>query len=159
MKITPEDLIYGWDPLKEDPRLGFKKLTNKEGILLKGIKQYLYDAEYISGFGSPATNGIIKLKNALKQKQDAIDLENDSWTKKKLEHDLWSRLKNVAVNIIDEVVVDSSLQMERDGYDLAGDIPSDLMSDMVEWTLEQLIKLGILPNDENILASIKNSYI
>jgi hypothetical protein len=65
----------------------------------------------------------------------------------------------VAVNIIDEVVVDSSLQMERDGYDLAGDIPSDLMSDMVEWTLERLIKLGILPNDENILASIKNSYI
>ncbi len=26
MSITPEDLIYGWDPFKEDPLLGFKKL-------------------------------------------------------------------------------------------------------------------------------------
>ena len=37
--ITPEDIMYGWDPLKEDHLLGFKKLPTKDTIISKNWKQ------------------------------------------------------------------------------------------------------------------------
>ena len=60
MKITPEDIMWGWDPFKEDTLLGFKKLS-KDKILLGAIKYALYHRGYTSSLAAPAMSSRVRV--------------------------------------------------------------------------------------------------
>ena len=159
MKITPEDIMWGWDPFKEDTLLGFKKLS-KDKILLGAIKYALYHRGYTSSLAAPAMSGIKKFKSALPGPVDTR-VSGDRWTQKTLDFEMLLRQKNFARDVIDEMIVDSTLQMERDGYTQLQnhDIPDELTGAIVDWTMAELIRLGILTGSEELSRVVRGVYL
>lgn len=167
MKITPEDIMWGWDPFKEDTLLGFKKLS-KDKILLGAIKYALYHRGYTSSLDAPAISGIKKFKSALPgpgpidlAKWGSARISGDRWTQKTLDFEMLLRQKNFARDVIDEMIVDSTLQMERDGYTQLQnhDIPDELTGAIVDWTMAELIRLGILTGSEELSRVVRGVYL
>lgn len=155
MKITPEDIMWGWDPMKEDLLLGFRKLPNKDGLLIKAIRYALYHGGHMDTMGSLITPGVKKFKQSLREPS------TDPWTQKSNDFFNLVKQKDLARNVIDEVIVDATLQMERDGYtQLEGnDIPNELMAAIAEWTLAELVRLGIMPDSEELANKIRRLYL
>ena len=159
MKITPEDIMWGLDPFKEDTLLGFKKLS-KDKILLGAIKYALYHRGYTGSLDAPAMSGIKKFKSALPSPVDTR-VSGDRWTQKTLDFEMLLRQKNFARDVIDEMIVDSTLQMERDGYTQLQnhDIPDELTGAIVDWTMAELIRLGILTGSEELYRVVRGVYL
>lgn len=159
MKITPEDIMWGWDPFKEDTLLGFKKLS-KDKILLGAIKYALYHRGYTGSLDAPAMSGIKKFKSSLPSPVDTR-VSGDRWTQKTLDFEMLLRQKNFARDVIDEMIVDSTLQMERDGYTQLQnhDIPDELTGAIVDWTMAELIRLGILTDSEELYRVVRGVYL
>jgi hypothetical protein len=69
--------------------------------------------------------------------------------------------KNFARDVVDEMMVDSSLQMERDGYTQLENysIPDELMQTIIQWTMSELVRLGILPDSEELNRTIREVYL
>jgi hypothetical protein len=59
------------------------------------------------------------------------------------------------------MMVDSSLQMERDGYTQLENyhIPDELMQTIIQWTMGELVRLGILPDSEELNRMIREVYL
>jgi hypothetical protein len=154
MKITPEDIMWGWDPMKEDLLLGFRKLPNKDQLLLKAIRYALYTRGHIPSLESSITPGLKKFKQTLREPS------TDPWTQKSNNFFNLAKQKDLARDAIDEVIVDATLQMERDGYtQLGNDIPNDLTAAIVEWTLAGLVRFGIVPDSEELANKIRGVYL
>ena len=160
MKITPEDIMWGMDPFKEDLVLGFKKLPNKDQLLLKAIKYALYHRGFTGSLDAPATAGLKKFMSSVGV-DHGPDSDTHHWTQKANDFEKLLKQKNFARDVVDEMMVDSSLQMERDGYTQLENyhIPDELMGTIIQWTMAELVRLGILPDSEELNRTIREVYL
>ena len=149
MRITPEDIIWGMDPFREDLLLGFKKLTNKDEIFLGALKYSLYHGGYISSLKADASPGLIALKNRLEPSNQMLTANVAS-----------GRLIDFIRNVFDEMIVDVSIQMEKDGYDQLQDytLDSGLNQAIFDWTWEKMAQLG-LPDNKDLRDRISGLYL
>jgi hypothetical protein len=163
MKITPEDIMWGMDPFKEDLVLGFKKLPNKDQLLLKAIKYALYHRGFTGSLDAPATAGLKKFMSSVGvvHGDHRPDSDTHYWTQKANNFEKLVKQKNFARDVVDEMMVDSSLQMERDGYTQLENysIPDELMQTIIQWTMGELVRLGILPDSEELNRTIREVYL
>jgi hypothetical protein len=134
MNITPEDLIYGLDPFKEDPSLGFKKL--KKGAFFE-----------------------VALRMAMREynieTRDAIDRILDT-----SKHSIYLTKKYFVQSLIDNFISKVMEQLEADGYTQFENwtVPLDAMAEMATWCVDEMIKQGIIPNDQELIDKILRSY-
>jgi hypothetical protein len=160
MKITPEDIMWGMDPFKEDLVLGFKKLPNKDQLLLKAIKYALYHRGFTGSGDAAVTAGLKKFMSSVGA-DPRPDSDTNYWTQKANNFEKLVKQKNFARDVVDEMMVDSSLQMERDGYTQLENyhIPDELMQTIIQWTMGELVRLGILPDSEELNRTIREVYL
>jgi hypothetical protein len=160
MKITPEDIMWGMDPFKEDLVLGFKKLPNKDQLLLKAIKYALYHRGFTGSGDAAVTAGLKKFMSSVGA-DPRPDSDTNYWTQKANNFEKFVKQKNFARDVVDEMMVDSSLQMERDGYTQLENyhIPDELMQTIIQWTMGELVRLGILPDSEELNRMIREVYL
>jgi hypothetical protein len=89
------------------------------------------------------------------------DSDTNYWTQKANNFEKLVKQKNFARDVVDEMMVDSSLQMERDGYTQLENysIPDELMQTIIQWTMGELVRLGILPDSEELNRTIREVYL
>lgn len=137
MNITPEDLIHGWDPFKEDPLLGFKKLR-KDELFEKALYRAMRDRhirskEDIQGYfvGKPA---------------DHPSIYND--------------YRYFSQDLIDEFITLATQKLEEEGYTQFANyaLPDNVMAEMAGWCVKEMTDQGLLPNEPELVNLVMRSY-
>ncbi len=143
MSITPEDLIYGWDPFKEDPLLGFKKLR-KDELFEKALYRAMRDRD-------------IKSKEDLQRyfRQASAAHRNSPHI-----HSIYSTHKYLSQDVIDEFIVLAVQKLEEEGYTQFENyaLPDSVMAEMAGWCVKEMINQELLPNEPEIVNLVMRSY-
>jgi hypothetical protein len=128
--------------------------------LLKAIKYALYHRGFTGSLDAPATAGLKKFMSSVGV-DHGPDSDTHHWTQKANDFEKLLKQKNFARDVVDEMMVDSSLQMERDGYTQLENysIPDELMQTIIQWTMGELVRLGILPDSEELNRTIREVYL
>lgn len=137
MNITPEDLIHGWDPFKEDPLLGFKKLR-KDELFEKALYRAMRDRHIM-------------------RKEDIqryfVDKPSDHPS-------IYNDYRYFSQDLIDEFITLAVKQLEEEGYTQFENyaLPDNVMAEMAGWCVKEMTDQGLLPNEPELVNSVMRSY-
>jgi hypothetical protein len=139
MNITPEDLIHGWDPFKEDPLLGFKKLR-KDELFEKAAYRAMHDRK-------------------LKSKEDVQAYFGGRPTDQSV-HSTYNTYRYFSQDLIDEFITLATQKLEEEGYTQFANyaLPDDVMAEMAGWCVKEMIDQGLLPNEPELVNLVMRSY-
>jgi hypothetical protein len=142
MNITPEDLIHGWDPFKEDPLLGFKKLR-KDELFEKALYRAMRDRQ-------------IKSKEDIQSHLRKWPVDQDE----KPTHSIYNTYRYFSQDLIDEFITLAVKQLEEEGYTQFANyaLPDDVMAEMAGWCVKEMIDQGLLPNEPELVNLVMRSY-
>lgn len=139
MNITPEDLIHGWDPFKEDPLLGFKKLR-KDELFEKAAYRAMRDRH-------------IKSKEDVQRYFDFAGRPEDHPS-------MYNTYRYFSQDLIDEFITLATQKLEEEGYTQFANyaLPDNVMVEMAGWCVKEMTDQGLLPNEPELVNLVMRSY-
>jgi|APGre2960657404_1045060.scaffolds.fasta_scaffold117591_2 hypothetical protein len=154
MSITPEDLIYGWDPFKEDPLLGFKKLR-KDELFEKALYRAMRDRHIKSKED---------ITSYFERKEVRYPVGASAYIDRLASNlpnaYLFPSYKDFSQDLIDEFIVVATQKLEEEGYTQFENhaLPEDVMVEMADWCVKEMIDKGVLPNEPELVNLVMRSY-